>query len=309
MRIQFADLARPKQAAKYLTKTSSTLKLSTVHEVIAQALGYRGWHDLTSTERSCAAPTTSPPPTPTDAVEVILRLSDRLNIDAVDVQYIISRSHLLRNDQWSLAEQLSIRCAIWRQRVFGPPGRGKPGTIVKDRAYGKGMPCYLRKGGKPTHVLFDTGFGTRSDFEVVTPKIPLADFVPSRLWLPYGYWTLNDGSQVIFSRDYLPMWRISAAGTERLDPWLWIEGITGQSYFPQPNTPDIWASGTARERALKHLAEHRIFYLPKLVDVMPHLFETDVDDIRKGVRHLYEKVKNGEKLPSYAELNPYICSI
>lgn len=75
--------------------------------------------------------------------------------------------------------------------------------MVIDKAYGSDTPAYLIRSGKPTYLLFDTGMGSRADFEVATPRKPLADFVSSRLWLPYGYWTLQDGSEVIFARDYL----------------------------------------------------------------------------------------------------------
>lgn len=104
-------------------------------------------------------------------------------------------------------DQLGLRTKIWRQRVFGPSGRGKPGAVVRDRAHGANTTAYLRRAGKPTYLLFDTGMNARADFEVVTPRTPLADFAPSRLWLPYGHWILQDGSEVVFARDYLPMWR------------------------------------------------------------------------------------------------------
>lgn len=38
--------------------------------------------------------------------------------------------------------------------------------------------AYLRYPGRPTYLLFDTGFGERADFEVATPRSPLPDFVP-----------------------------------------------------------------------------------------------------------------------------------
>ncbi len=137
------------------------------------------------------------------------------------------------------------------------------------------------------------------------PRIPLPDFVPSRLWLPYGYWTLRDGSEVIFARDYLPMWRIAQGTVERLDPWLWIKGISGEFHFIQSVATVVWASGPARELALRHLQDRRIFELPKLVDIMPHLFEVDVKTITDGVEKLREKRGTGQA-PDYAKLNTRI---
>jgi hypothetical protein len=302
MRIQFPDLVRPKQAAKNLVRSSPDLKLSAAHEALARVLGYRDWHELSI---SVCAPTSSVPHEvgAEDALHIVLVLAEALGLPDPDVQYAISKARLLRDTPWSLDEQLGLRAKIWCRRLFGSPGRGKPGTVVRDRAHGSNNPAYLRRAGRPTYLLFDTGMGERADFEVVTPPTPLADFVPSRLWLPCGYWTLQDGSEVVFARDYLPMWRIAQGVVERLAPRLWINGIAAEFHFTTSLATVVWASGPARELALRHLIKHRIFELPKLVDVMPHLFETDVDTIADGVKQLRKQSADGKAPPAYAELN------
>jgi hypothetical protein len=307
MRIQFPDLARPKQVAKKLVRLSSGLKLSAVHEGLARVLGYRDWHELS---RSAHLNATAVPreASADDAFRIVLDLADALDLPDPDVQYAISKARLLRDRAWSIDEQLSLRAAIWRQRVFGPPARGKPGTVIRDKAYGSNTPAYLRQAGQPTYLLFDTGMGQRADFEVVTPRKPLADFVPSRLWLPYGYWTLQDDSEVVFARDYLPMWRITEGAIERLDPWLWINGITAEFHFTKSAATVVWASGQARELALHYLSKRRIHELPKLVDIMPHLFETGVESIAEGVRRLHEQRGDNEAPPIYAKLNTRCAS-
>tara|TARA_A100001391_G_scaffold65878_6_gene41528 strand:- start:2699 stop:3352 length:654 start_codon:yes stop_codon:yes gene_type:complete len=217
MRIQFPDLTRPKQVAKYLARASAELKLATVQEALARALGYRDWHELSITNDPNGLDAAAGPDL--DAVLLmILDLADALGLPDGHVQYAISRARLLGATPWSIDENKVLRTSLWRRRVFGPPGRGKPGTVVKDKAHGSAAPAYLRYPGRPTHLLFDTGFGMRADFEVVTPRSALPDFVPSRIWLPYGVWQLTDGSEILFSRDYLPMWRISSDRTERLAP-------------------------------------------------------------------------------------------
>lgn len=305
MRIQVRDLGRPKQAAKNLVRVSTQLKLSAAQEALARVLGYRDWHELSTSVSSQAAATLYEVRSD-DALRIVLGLADALGLPDADVQYAISKARLLRTSPWSIDEQLSLRAAIWRQRLFGPSARGKPGTVVRDKAYGSNKPAYLRRPGRPTHLLFDTGMGLRADFEVVMPRTPLADFVPSRLWLPYGYWTLQDGSEVIFARDYLPMWRIAEGEVERLDPWLWVNGIVDEFHFTKSAATVVWAAGPARELALRHLAKHRIFELPKLVNAMPHLFEEEVEMIADGVRRLHEEHEQhvcGKPLPAYAKLN------
>lgn len=301
MRIHFSDLIRPKQAAKYLARASTELKLAKVHEALARALGYREWHELsiTSYPNGLAAPDG---PGLDAALLTIIELADALGLPDGDVQYAVSRARLLGATPWSIDEHMVLRASIWRRRVFGIPGRGKPGTVVRDKANGSVARAYLRYPGRPTHLLFDTGFGTRADFEVATPRSPLPDFVPSRIWLPYGLWQLTDGSAVLFSRDYLPMWRISNDRTERLAPWLWITDIAAEKHFGGPGTA-IWASGPARDSAVGYLQRHRILELPMLTDIMPHLFEPQVESLQDGVARLYAARREAEALPVYAELN------
>lgn len=304
MRIHFSDLVRPKQAAKYLARAAAELNLATVHEALARALGYRDWHEL-----SISAQPSSPGATTQvdieDALPITLELADALALPEADVHHAVSRARLLRATPWSIDEHMVLRTSLWRQRVFGPPGRGKPGTIVRDKAYGSKTLAYLRYPGRPTYLLFDTGFGERADFEVAMPRSPLPDFVPSRIWLPYGVWKLSDGSEVVFSRDYLPMWRISPNRVERLAPWLWIKSIVEETHFASPGTA-TWASGSARERAVGYLQRHRISELPRLLDIMPHLFARQVESLPDGVARLYATRRRIEAQPPYAELNSRI---
>jgi len=306
MRIHFPDLVRPKQAAKYLARASTELKLATVHDELARVLGYRDWHELAiaSHPNSLAAPDR---PDLDGAVLTILALADGLGLPDGDVQYAVSRARLLRATPWSIDEHMLLRTSIWRRRVFGTPRRGKPGTVVRDKAYGSGTPAYLRYPGRPTYLLFDTGFGTRADFEVATPRSPLSDFVPSRIWLPYGAWKLRDTSEVLFSRDYLPMWRMTNDRTERIAPWLWITDIAEEKHFASRGT-DIWASGAARDSAIAYLRQHRIFELPVLTDIMPHLFEPQVESLQDGVSRLYGSRRDAEAPPPYAKLNDRVLA-
>lgn len=91
MRIHFPDLVRPKQAAKYLARASTGLKLATVQEELARALGYRDWHELsiTSHPNGLAA---SDRPDLDGAVLTILELADALGLPDGHVQYAVSRA-------------------------------------------------------------------------------------------------------------------------------------------------------------------------------------------------------------------------
>ena len=149
MRIQFPDLSRPKQAAKNLVRLSSHLNLGATHEALAHVLGYRDWHELSISTHPTTS-SVSPAVGADDALRIVLGLADSLGLPDPDVQYGISKARLLRDMPWSIDDQLSLRTKIWRQSLFGPPGRGKPGTVVRDEAYRAHSPAYLRRAGRPT---------------------------------------------------------------------------------------------------------------------------------------------------------------
>lgn len=298
MRISFLDLSRPKATAKALASLSPQLKLCRVQDVLAQVLLYRDWHDLSANGRG------DPPATADDAtfMHVITELAAKLDLEAADVQHVVSKARLLSPGALSLETQLRLCTAIWR-RNMGAPGRSKPGTMVKVETHGIVEAAYLQEAGRPTFLLFDSGLGDRADFAVVTPRQPLPDFLPSCLWLPYGYWILKDGSEIIFSRDYFPLWRVSRHSVERLDPWLWINGITEQRHFANSAGTNRWHYGSARELALRHLSDRRISGLPRLVSVMAYLFDPGARKISHCITRLHSEHGDTRSLPGYAQLN------
>lgn len=298
MRLHFPNLSRPKQAAKHLVRSSDDLTLSSAQEALARGLGYRDWHELSTSSGA----STSVDARSEEAARIIGDIADGAGAKDADVQYSVSKARLLSPTPWTLDDQLTLRRVLWRQRLIGPPRRGKPGTIVRDKANGSNQLGYLLQPGRPTSVLFDRGRGERADFEVATPTTPPEDFIPSRLWLPYGTWTLQDGSEVLFSRDYLPLWRIFNGVVERLDPWLWIEGKAQEVHFSAPGQAQ-WVDGPPRAAALDRLARLRIAELPKLVDVMPHLFEPDVESIKGAAWRMLQTGGLHRSLPAFARIN------
>lgn len=298
MRIQYSDTLRPKRAAKNLARLTGAPALSSVQAALARSLGYRDWHDLNESP----GPDTVVAPNGPDAPRIISDLANLIGLPDADIQYAVSKARLFGSTPWSLDEQLDIRARLWRARLFGPPGRGKPGTVVRDMAHNARTPAYLLVPGKPTTILSDTQRLTRADFEVTTPRTPLADFVPSRLWLPYGTWTLKDGSEVLFSRDYYPLWRINGDQVERLDPWLWIDGKMDEVHFARARS-SVWASGPARDASLAKLTQHRIADVPRLADIMCHLIDPDIDTFGPAVARLRARSYPDTLAPAYASIN------
>lgn len=300
MRISFSDIAKPKAAAKQLSRLSADVTLAGAQEALARAVGYRDWHEL-------AGSLDAPGPNASDfsvsaLARLVLSISDALGIEAGDVQFAISKARLVGTKPWSITDQLAIYMAVMRERYLGAPARGKPGTIVKTKAHRGTEIAYLLRAGRPTHLLFDHAKGERADFEVTTPRTPPADFLPARLWLPYGCWMLRDGSEVVFARDYLPLWRIAGGIVERVDPWLWMSHRVSERWFAN-NTEGGWWRQPARDSALAYLERKRIFELPRLANAMPYMFESGIETIEDAVRRMYEIAADSSKVPEYAALN------
>jgi hypothetical protein len=57
--------------------------------------------------------------------------------------------------------------------------------------------------------------------------------------LPYGVWVCADGRQVLFNRDYLPIWQrrgIGHYGTEA-DPFEWVHWVRQGWFFDDGTSP------------------------------------------------------------------------
>jgi len=281
MRIGFNGTDRPKAAAKLIARTAGGVRLNAAQDAIAKATGHRDWHELAGAVKGAADGIDNE-----TATACITAVADALGVGTGAVQYALTKSRVLTG--MTIDRSLAIQARIWRERLFGAGARGRPGTVVRVRSPGEDQRGYLLRPGRPTYVMLDGGIGMRADFEVTTPRQPLPDFIPSRLWLPYGFWTLADGSIVTFSRDYMPMWRTANDGTGRMDPWLRIEGIKTETHFSKQAGTVDWAGGRARELALTHLKEHRISCLPRLVDAMGEMLGPSIETVGDAVARLRE---------------------
>ncbi len=298
MRIHATTPVAFKKAAKQISNLRPDLSLSGTHELLANALGYRDFHEFTQEVSSRPAGASA---SLDQTATIIGRIADRTGISDSDIQYVLERSRLTSSTAADLQTCLRLRALVCRHRLFGVPGRNRPGTVVRVRSGGKPSHAILRFGGRPSAVIYDRGLGEVADFEVVTPRQPLADFVPSRLWLPYGFWELADGSSVAFSRDYYPLWRVLPDRVERLDPWLWITGKTSEQWF-SGGSGSPWNLGETREKALSFLSSHRVQGLPRLVDTMRDLMEPSTRDMEDAVARAADRLGRG-KPPPFARLN------
>jgi hypothetical protein len=85
-----------------------------------------------------------------------------------------------------------------------------------------------------------SGAGLVADHEVSVYKDQqrAAKFMPMRLYMPYGLWTLPDGSEVLFNRNYCPIWKRSPSGeVDNIAPELWVRYVKEQWYFREGTEP------------------------------------------------------------------------
>lgn len=231
MRIFLPNATRPKKAAKHVTRLLG-VPLAQSQQGVARACGYRDWHEL---EGGLAGS----PPSPLDQeladddvvqrhAQLGLGLAGALGIPNGDAQYALSGARLTGDRPPSLADQIAIRLACFRATSMPPAAPRTPGAVGTLKSPGlNGDVVILREFGKPTRVMsHGSSSGVVADFEYVTPRAALPLFLPMRLYMPYGFWTEADGSEVVFSRDYKPMWRVRPdRSVERVEPWLWIQHV------------------------------------------------------------------------------------
>lgn len=82
---------------------------------------------------------------------------------------------------------------------------------------------------------------TREEATVLRDQSEGSFFIPMRFVLPYGKWTCTDGKEILFNRDYCPIWYRDKDGfVDTLDPATWIEFEKQEWFFGDTDPP--WQS-------------------------------------------------------------------
>ncbi|NJL24816.1 MAG: hypothetical protein HC902_06375 [Calothrix sp. SM1_5_4] len=126
------------------------------------------------------------------------------------------------------------------------------------------------------------GMCVRSEVTVYRQQ-PRSTRLPMRLSLPYGKWTCEDGSEVLFNRDYKPLWaKLPNGEVIDIEPETWIKSTDCSYFFDDGNPP--WAKKKTREICAGILRDWGV-----------------ADRIPKALRDYYELVRTGSK-PKPAEV-------
>jgi hypothetical protein len=271
MRIGFPTLIRPKNAAKILSRQTG-LALSRCQAAIARGCGYRDWHDLerSKTEESTPDQRLSRDNFVDRQVTLTLQIADALGIDHGEVQFALSTARLTGDRVSHVSEQLDIRAGCYRRTSLPETGRRQRGSIGKVKSPGWNSEIViLKKFGRPTDIITHKSPNSGvADFEYQAPRQSLPLFIPMRLYLVYGSWTERDGSVVLYSRDYLPLWRLrEGKKPERANPWEWIRFDHQRGFWDDSNTP--WRCPSRHNEELARIAAYGICGLPLLVEALP----------------------------------------
>jgi hypothetical protein len=283
MRLHFLDSERLRKAAKSISELAER-PLAQVQEALARCCGFQNWFDFS---RNNDATLAFPLDQNIDRQEFIARqtniallLASELNLPDGDAQFALSRTHLTGSRPTSLSDQIAIRLECLRRTTLPISGRRQPGAIGRLKTRGRnGEAVILRSYGyAKTSVVTHRGVGSVADFEYITPKIIPPLFMPMRLYIPYGAWTEPDGSKVLFSRDYFPLWRISnGKKPERLNPWLRIRFTHEEWFWDDTTTP--WSSSRRFQDMRQSMEAMGIYSLPILTDALPILVNSN-DEIQ-----------------------------
>lgn len=109
------------------------------------------------------------------------------------------------------------------------------------------------------------------------PDEPLPPQVPMRLWLPYGQWTERDGSKVLFSRDYKPLWKVEPDGSVTRDkPWRLVHHVDQELFFDRGD--GIWTDHRRQKELMGMLVKLGARGLPHMCLALESLVRFELYD-------------------------------
>ena len=291
MRKNFPTQERAKKAAKSLARVIDGVTLPAAQEAIARLAGARDWNDLINNNvghsRSSLNANQQDVESTTNVIALAFGVSEELGVGFGDALYGVSRMNLPGTPIESAQAYEELWLELFKETQDLQDDKRSPGKVISIKnsmPRWNGKNAILKKYGSSTLVItHGVPVLAVADHDVVFPRTPLSLFVPARLKLAYGYWTEEDESRVLFSRDYIPLWRLTAGRKpERLRPWLRINCVEEQWFWDDTNTP--WQSDRRLGEEERRLIEFGISALPMLADALsPLVLDENVPSVRQAV--------------------------
>ena len=266
MRLFFHNNDQPKRIAKSIARhTPATL--SACQETIAKASGYRDWHELTGNLKAAVSSLWFESAPIDRQSEFIVDVARMLECDQGKVQFALSEAKAFLSGSEPYVHQLELRARCFRRTTIPDLGPRQPGSVGMSKPWKEAV--ILKKFGKPTDVISNKHWNAGlADFEYSVPKKPIPLFIPMRLYVLYGMYVEPDGSRVLYSRDYEPMWRLrDGKRPERFSAPEYIPHIDSIGFWDDRNTP--WRNPERYAEELQRLKDHGITGLPWKVEGLP----------------------------------------
>lgn len=128
MRLYFTSIDRPKSAAKTIVKLSHGISLSTAQNALANAIGYRNWHDLKSnfshgkpSSTDCQLSTIS---------EISMKLADNLDLFLGDAAWLTLKSHVTGDRDFSAKDMKELGGIVAGAIDRVPSRKGEPNRLL-----------------------------------------------------------------------------------------------------------------------------------------------------------------------------------
>jgi len=288
MRIRFDDIESAKSIAKKLARETSN-SLSTCQEALARASGYANWHELSNSTNEYAE---SLETVSLDRLALLISfLAKRLSANGGDVQYALSTSPAIPRSRFGVADHMRLRAAVFRYIEIPDLGRRKPGAVGRFKNT-KELLILRRFAGAVLCIKEGSANAAVADFEFVSPRVPLPLFIPARLYLAYGIWTEEDGSEVLFSRDYMPLWRLRKnERPARVSPIEWIKYTDQRWFWTDADAP--WDDVQRTRAHIRRLEDFGVRGAPRLVEILPALvFSERTSSLRSTVQSYFQASEN-----------------
>lgn len=83
--------------------------------------------------------------------------------------------------------------------------------------------------------------GWQDEMVVITKRRPAKNLLELRqIFMPYGRWTCADGREVLFNREYTPIWqRRPGQSAKPAKPGEWVEHVGSEMIYSDSDKEDV----------------------------------------------------------------------
>jgi len=261
-----------KRASQSISKLDKAGSLSACQAALARATGHRDVHHMQALQAKghlVASATTDV------RASIVSNLYKITGLRAGDLLDALIRARFFDGSP-DPAMSLAVREAMF-DADFADRGRHAVGSScrIKASGYNDQRALVVERGEGPnsrSRAMMDHNI-----YSFVSREMPAyragSVFIPLRFWMPYGFWVEEDGSKIIFSRDYCPLWKIQEGKSPlRDDPDREVMFIDQQRFFDEGSfTGPI---DDVMEQGMEILRQHRVVSLPRLVEWFPECLNT-----------------------------------